>query len=486
MHKGKAVIWIIILALVIVVGGVVYTFSQQRLPVPLHPATPQAFGTLPALSSAGITTGAQLEAPKSPPAGGTAPTMGSTPATDMSQGIPAPTAIARPEMYPCYAYPCPSYQPTKVVYKWKGDTVPSEPAQVTVYRSTESTVSADSFSWLAGSAGKLLSGATVTNFAATDADGYTWNVDANSRSWNFWQNFPVMYAQPMTGGGAAVSGSAGSGTVSSGSATAPSYLGPPIRIEPPAPAPKLSDDEIISIARTFFSKRGIVLDSFGTPAVEHYPFAGNDQIQFNVYVPYVLNGTPVVNWGGEPAHLMQVTVDITLRAVTSGSGIIDGAYDASSYPSVKTDDALKQILGGGMNPYNGYNYPIPYAAAEFAPAATTRPGSKLPPLPGLPQTITVSWGKAELAYLFYQSYEQNRQVVYLIPIYLFHGSIPTGGGGLQFWSSWVPAIPADFFGNGAGSGGGYAVPLEGDVKPTSGLPVQGSPGGPVNGPVQNY
>ena len=195
------------------------------------------------------------------------------------------------------------------------------------------------------------------------------------------------------------------------------------------------DTEILAIAKKFFDQRGVNIDSMGTAIV--------DAPSASVYVTYIINNRPVVDWNGNPVRLISININYESKTVVGGYGTIDGPYESSMYPALSSDQAAKQISKGGMNPFQDFYYAYPL---RLTPTAAREPAPTNIPLPLLPPTVTVQFDRAEIAYLFYPSYANTERQVYLIPIYLFHGQAVSGES-VQEWNSWVPAVPQEYLGN---------------------------------------
>jgi|GEM_PF-6918759 len=459
-----------IVAGVIVIAALAVLYSYYQTLVPAGPPEPDRarFGTLPALVPQATgeperLSSAQKEALEIP-----APSSG---ATDASR-------LVAPEYFPCILplevdesgdalrYPCPPYERPMVDYAWKGASVPEAGERVTVYAGAEVVASAGGLAFLAGSAGKLFANANINNFSARDADGFTWNVYVDSRTWGFWTDrYPVYELQ-----GSATEGSSGSGEAPRKTTDKAQTLSVPAEaVKPyePVPPPPVNEGQVLATVRSFFDRRGVSLDSLGTLAVEPLPPYGGDEVA--VSIPYLVNGVPVVDWSGTPMRLISVRVNLYSGTVVGGDGIIDGPYDATTYPSVASGEAIQRILSGGMNPYGGWWYPyaleavrsdtdavsLPAPVPSRVEGTTIAPGEPYP-LPTLPASVTVSWERGELAYLFMTAGRDGRTTVFLIPIYLFHGTVspPPYEGANTAWRSWVPAIPKEYFSDVQGDGSG--------------------------------
>ena len=423
-------------------------------------ATQLGFGKLPGLSAAEV-------APEAAALGGTlskslaagdaavsAPgSAGSGVASMIAPSLPSPESpvpspdemrCLLPEGCPEKPIP-PEYLPPRVIYEWKGSSLPEIPAELAVFRALPfafaSEISRTVLDRISG--GNLFQGdLSILNFTLRDAE-YTWSFDAGSGSVSFWPNDsgPVYALKGQTEPAAGVE------TTS----VAPDRA---MIFPPPSPspsAPSIPDDEAIRIANDFLSSRGIDLGKYGAPQVQKYPYwdcrsgpcplaaeiggvtADESaypiwyQPETTVWYPGKIDGWELADWQGQPQQATTIAIDGATKKVRNGSILILPAFESSLYSTISAQDALERALRGGLNAY-GETPDIYPPEVE-----TKRP------------VVRITLTEAKLAYFQKISYDAGGSATFYLPVVAFTGTITDQYGNASPWGTLVPALASDSF-----------------------------------------
>jgi hypothetical protein len=244
-----------------------------------------------------------------------------------------------------------------------------------------------------------ISDVQYVNVSWKDTDGYVWSTDGSSGMLSWWNQGDSM--KPMADNqpsqkpatatddqliNAAVSflRSHGLGSVADQGASVERYDQPCIMRED-VPAADMMKAEPATEAGS-----GVSTMIYPSPC-GYYP------VQANVYFGAMREGKTVVDMGGWPSRMSSVNVDMGSLKVTGGNVVYSESIARSSYPLLDKDTVMKRLQEGGRNPV----YPW---------------GSET-------KDIQVTIDKVELAWLRFDSWQDNRQQTYFIPAIAASGHV---------------------------------------------------------------
>lgn len=199
-------------------------------------------------------------------------------------------------------------------------------------------------------------------FSWKDADGFTWSYDAVQRNVSFWKQDDRVYANgdekktPPKVDDAELIRIAQDFLASKGLATIPhaapvveqpwGSVTPMNAVRMPCPVYMMGADAKVAAPDAVVSNLAETKPSIAPG--EYYPCSY--PVQATVTFPSVRNGREVRDVSGWPVAAMTVTIDINSKLVMSGYGWLDRDVDASSYPLMDRDAAIKRLKSGGRNP----------------------------------------------------------------------------------------------------------------------------------------
>ena len=150
-----------------------------------------------------------------------------------------------------------------------------------------------------------------------------------------------------------------------------------------------------------------------------------------------LEGRSVVDSGGWPFRLSSVQVSLSDYSVRGGNVQMSQGMDRSAYPLISREEAMKRLEAGGRNPVYGWGT----------------------------EDVNVTIGTAELAWMRFDSWKDNRQESYYLPALAVRGTIDrnTQGQEPEPYYTVVSLVADDAFD--LGEGGGVPVPLPVESAP---------------------
>jgi hypothetical protein len=187
------------------------------------------------------------------------------------------------------------------------------------------------------------------------------------------------------------------------------------------------DAAIISIANSYLQSHGIDPASLNAPIVDkqwyvYYlrekemaqkdsrDFYGYIPRDFQVIYPMMIDGIPVVNYGGTPQGDIMISVDILDKVVTSGNIFLTQDRERTQYPSQNFDKVLQILKETGGT--NGFIY-------GPRPLTIDAPGNN----ELKPASIIADYNEAKIAYLQHSTWVQNTSSNFFIPVVMFKGEI---------------------------------------------------------------
>lgn len=215
----------------------------------------------------------------------------------------------------------------------------------------------------------------------------------------------------------------------------------------------LSDDEVTAIATDFMTRHGLGTYATGKPTIEH-PWNAADgaspcavvpikDIRANVEAvsslssiapapcnyqypmvttityPLLANGQPVYDMSGWPSSGINLQIDLANKEVIGGNIWLAPDTDSSKYPLIAVDKALERLSAGGRNPLYPY---------------------------GVKGPVRVVLNEASLAWMRYDSWDEQGPHTYFLPAIRATGTQDLGDGKTQPYQTVVPLVADEAFG----------------------------------------
>ncbi|MCK9360734.1 hypothetical protein M0Q28_00700 [Patescibacteria group bacterium] len=175
--------------------------------------------------------------------------------------------------------------------------------------------------------------------------------------------------------------------------------------------------------------------------------------EVTVFYGAELEGLPTVDAGGYPFRMSSVQVSLSDYSVRSGNVMMAQDLERSAYPLISKDEAMKRLQEGGRNPVYSWG--------------------------GEEGDVEVKITKAELAWMRFDSWANNKQESYYLPALAAEGTVDRKMKGQEpeVYRTVVPLVADSAFDLDQG-GGGVPVPL------MMGAPAATTPAAPVTEPVK--
>jgi hypothetical protein len=158
--------------------------------------------------------------------------------------------------------------------------------------------------------------------------------------------------------------------------------------------------------------------------------------EVTVFYGSSLEGRPVVDAGGWPFRLSSVQVSVSDYSVRGGNVQMMQGLDRSAYPLISAEEAMKRLEAGGRNPAYGWGT----------------------------EDVNVTIDTAELAWMRFDSWKDNKQETYYLPALAARGTVDRKieGQEPEAYYTVVPLVSDEAFDLGDG---GVPVPLPMPVEP---------------------
>jgi hypothetical protein len=209
------------------------------------------------------------------------------------------------------------------------------------------------------------------------------------------------------------------------------------------------DSELISIANAFLREHGIDPATLNTPEIdkrwmvyyerekkrmeesgEKYPM--HIPSEMNVVYPRMIDGIPVVDYGGGKVGQVRINIDILDNQVMSGSVNLSLNMDKTEY-ATQNSESLISILKetGGTNAFR-------YGPT---PLRIDTPDEDLKPV-----KIDANYKEAILAYIEKHQWKEGENKIYYIPVVMFKGDIDSSAQEESYEQvTFVPVISSKNF-----------------------------------------
>ncbi len=133
-----------------------------------------------------------------------------------------------------------------------------------------------------------------------------------------------------------------------------------------------------------------------------YPSPCGYPTQVTVYYPDMRDGMSTVDTGGWISRKANIQIDVSNNEVVGGNVMLQTNEDASSYPLISSEDAMKRLMAGGNNPIYGW-----YDGS----------GQK---------EVNVTISSVKLGWMWHDSRENNTMKTYFLPALIAEGTVNRG------------------------------------------------------------
>jgi hypothetical protein len=135
--------------------------------------------------------------------------------------------------------------------------------------------------------------------------------------------------------------------------------------------------------------------------------------------PLLANGQPVYDMSGWPSSSINLQIDLANKEVIGGNIWLAPDTDSSKYPLIAADKALERLSAGGRNPLYLY---------------------------GVKGPVRVMLNEASLAWMRYDSWDEQGPHTYFLPAIRATGTQDLGDGKTQPYQTVVPLVVDEAFG----------------------------------------
>ena len=297
-------------------------------------------------------------------------------------------------------YPAPNQ--AKVVYNVTA-SLPSWGSEGDVYRVRLPSIDVSNARGIISAAGvpsqisNGISNIQYANVSWRDNEGFVWNTDIPSRNLNWWKEIDWSKEQPrerrevrldkerVLAAADAFLRSHGLG----------SFAGQGMIQEYPEIMPLLRGESMPCIMAEPAASGDAKMMIYPSPC-------GGYPMQVSVIYPEVRNGLPVVGSGGWPSNRASVSVDIESNSVMGGNVFQTNEEDASSYPLMTSEEALKRLNAGGNNPVYGW-----YGEEGVS-------------------EVRVTISSVKIGWMRHETWENNQSRIFILPALIAEGTIDRG------------------------------------------------------------
>ncbi|MCC7522321.1 hypothetical protein IT407_00760 [Candidatus Uhrbacteria bacterium] len=336
--------------------------------------------------------------------------------TNVGGGTAGSSGVAR-------IMPYPEPNQAKVVYNVTA-SLPTWGSESDVYRVRLPSIdvsSARSIISVAGVPSQISNGISAVQYANVswkDNEGFVWNTDIPSRNLNWWKEIDWSKEQPrerrevrldkerVLAAADAFLRSHGLG----------SFAGQGIIQEYPEIMPLLRGESMPCIMAEPAAAEDAKMMIYPSPC-------GGYPMQVSVVYPEMRGGLPVVGSGGWPSNRASVSVDIESNTVMGGNVFQVNEEDASAYPLITSEEALKRLNAGGNNPVYGW----------YGEAGTSE--------------VRVTISSVKIGWMRHETWADNQSRIFILPALIAEGTIDRGMSGQEpeKYQTVVPLVADEAF-----------------------------------------